>query len=189
MYLPDGAKRAVQAWFPQQDIVEKRKGILYISVLHPEVPLLPPKMRLLSLVSVPLLLLRVLAQLHPEHPAAYFTLPPLREQAAILDGWRDERVARIPHILRKYGVDAWLVNISEPPQRVAHTPIADEPTRICRRHYLVVYQSLLGPVGWHSPVCSLSCIAAMSYLAGSEALFHWRSRTFGEPASRVSLMR
>jgi glucose-6-phosphate 1-dehydrogenase len=39
----------------------------------------------------------------------YRRLPSLREQAAIQDAWRDERVSRIPHILQKYGVDAWLV--------------------------------------------------------------------------------
>lgn len=36
-------------------------------------------------------------------------LPPLREQAQIVDAWTEERKALIPGILRKYGVDAWLV--------------------------------------------------------------------------------
>lgn len=36
-------------------------------------------------------------------------LPSLREQAQIVDAWTDERKALIPGILRKYGVDAWLV--------------------------------------------------------------------------------
>lgn len=39
----------------------------------------------------------------------YQRLPPLREQAAIQDAWREERVSNIPQILQKYGVDAWLV--------------------------------------------------------------------------------
>lgn len=39
----------------------------------------------------------------------YQTLPPLREQAKILDSWTREREALIPSILRKYNVDAWLV--------------------------------------------------------------------------------
>ena len=51
----------------------------------------------------------VVAQLHPDVPARYRTLPTLREQATILDGWRDERVVRIPSLLKKHGVDAWLV--------------------------------------------------------------------------------
>lgn len=44
----------------------------------------------------------------------YFTLPPLREQAAIQDSWTKERRARIPKILQKYKVDAWLVCITLP---------------------------------------------------------------------------
>lgn len=36
-------------------------------------------------------------------------LPRLREQAQIVDAWTEERKALIPGILRKYGVDAWLV--------------------------------------------------------------------------------
>lgn len=37
------------------------------------------------------------------------TLPPLREQADIVNAWTETRKALIPGILRKYGVDAWLV--------------------------------------------------------------------------------
>jgi len=55
----------------------------------------------------------VQAQLHPTTPARYRTLPPLREQATILDNWRDERVSRIPALLNKYGVDAWLMSQRE----------------------------------------------------------------------------
>ena len=39
----------------------------------------------------------------------YQHLPPLREQAEIYDGWRKERLDRVPEILQKYGVDAWIV--------------------------------------------------------------------------------
>ncbi|KAI0092206.1 hypothetical protein BDY19DRAFT_928839 [Irpex rosettiformis] len=53
------------------------------------------------------------SQLHPVTPARYRTLPSLREQAGILDQWRDERVARIPDLLRKYGADAWLISQRE----------------------------------------------------------------------------
>ncbi|SJL02052.1 uncharacterized protein ARMOST_05376 [Armillaria ostoyae] len=48
-------------------------------------------------------------QLHPPTPAEYRRLPPLREQAEILDRWTSERIARIPLLLQKYGVDAWLM--------------------------------------------------------------------------------
>ncbi|CAK1362273.1 unnamed protein product [Cercospora beticola] len=40
-------------------------------------------------------------------------LPSLREQAKIQDGWREERLATIPAILRKHGVDAWIVSQRE----------------------------------------------------------------------------
>lgn len=41
------------------------------------------------------------------------TLPSLREQASIVDGWTEERKALIPGLLRKYGVDAWLMSQRE----------------------------------------------------------------------------
>ncbi|KAI1658600.1 hypothetical protein F4813DRAFT_39170 [Daldinia decipiens] len=40
-------------------------------------------------------------------------LPSLREQAKLLDGWTEERKALIPGLLRKYGVDAWLMSQRE----------------------------------------------------------------------------
>ncbi len=46
----------------------------------------------------------------PQPPYQYHTLPPLREQADIQNGWTATRSALIPGLLRKYGVDAWLVN-------------------------------------------------------------------------------
>jgi hypothetical protein len=41
------------------------------------------------------------------------TLPPLREQAELVDGWTKERKALIPDILRKYDIDAWLISQRE----------------------------------------------------------------------------
>lgn len=37
------------------------------------------------------------------------TLPPLQEQADLINSWTADRKALIPGLLRKYGVDAWLV--------------------------------------------------------------------------------
>lgn len=37
------------------------------------------------------------------------TLPPLQEQADLINSWTEDRKALIPGLLRKYGVDAWLV--------------------------------------------------------------------------------
>jgi len=55
----------------------------------------------------------VIATLHPTEPAQYAELPSLRDQAKLLDRWRDERVARIPALLQKYNVDAWLMSQRE----------------------------------------------------------------------------
>lgn len=37
------------------------------------------------------------------------TLPTLQDQADLVNSWTEERKALIPGLLRKYGVDAWLV--------------------------------------------------------------------------------
>ncbi|KAI0975918.1 xaa-Pro aminopeptidase family enzyme [Xylaria arbuscula] len=41
------------------------------------------------------------------------TLPPLQEQADIVNAWTEERKALVPGLLRKYGVDAWLMSQRE----------------------------------------------------------------------------
>ncbi|WYZ37103.1 hypothetical protein EsH8_II_000609 [Colletotrichum jinshuiense] len=43
----------------------------------------------------------------------YNPLPPLREQARIQDAWTEERKAGIPALLKKHGVDAWLISQRE----------------------------------------------------------------------------
>jgi hypothetical protein len=45
--------------------------------------------------------------------AHYVTLPSLREQAAMQDAWRDERLEMVPSMLKKYHVDAWLMSQKE----------------------------------------------------------------------------
>jgi hypothetical protein len=62
----------------------------------------------LKVICLQILLLCASAHSSPIAPQ-YQRLPPLREQAAVQDAWRDQRVSNIPHILQKYGVDAWLV--------------------------------------------------------------------------------
>ncbi|KAK3384823.1 hypothetical protein B0H63DRAFT_448928 [Podospora didyma] len=62
------------------------------------------------------LLVRVTAVAEPEswpHLPRYYTLPSLREQADIQDAWTRERRDKIPAILKKHGVDAWLVSQRE----------------------------------------------------------------------------
>lgn len=71
--------------------------------------------RLLSVGVLCLRFLTVLSEQTVRIPE-YQHLPPLREQAAIQNAWRAERVSNIPQILRKYGVDAWLVSgVSQKP--------------------------------------------------------------------------
>ncbi|KAJ0148972.1 hypothetical protein CTA2_614, partial [Colletotrichum tanaceti] len=41
----------------------------------------------------------------------YNPLPPLREQARIQDAWTEERKAGIPALLKKHGVEAWVVRL------------------------------------------------------------------------------
>ncbi|KAI1750535.1 xaa-Pro aminopeptidase family enzyme [Xylaria castorea] len=41
------------------------------------------------------------------------TLPPLQEQADLVNSWTEERKALIPGLLRKYDVDAWLMSQRE----------------------------------------------------------------------------
>ena len=67
-------------------------------------------MQFLLTALLSLLIANGSAQLHPKTPAGYQTLPALREQAAILDAWRDERISHIPQILNRHNVDAWLVS-------------------------------------------------------------------------------
>ena len=61
-------------------------------------------------ITVLSVLARVVAgQLHPTEPAKYQRLPTLREQAEIIDGWRQHRIDALPNLMKKYNVDAWLV--------------------------------------------------------------------------------
>lgn len=103
------------------------------------------------------------AQLHPADPATYVPLPSLREQAAIQDGWRDERLTRIPALLNKYRIPAWLVSYIYKCFLCPTFPLeryqADNPqcvgysTRIRRGHHLVVCQirDRICPAPAHSP--------------------------------------
>ena len=53
------------------------------------------------------------------HLPKYFTLPPLREQAAIQDGWLQERLDSIPGLMRKHNVSAWLLSQREYTEEIA----------------------------------------------------------------------
>ncbi|XDG08112.1 hypothetical protein ABKA04_007727 [Annulohypoxylon sp. FPYF3050] len=49
----------------------------------------------------------------PGKTPQFQALPSLREQADLVDGWTEERKALIPGLLRKYGIDAWLMSQRE----------------------------------------------------------------------------
>lgn len=48
----------------------------------------------------------------PNEGPRYHLLPSLREQAEIQDAWTDERLKKVPSLLKKHNVDAWLVSQS-----------------------------------------------------------------------------
>lgn len=111
--------------------------------------LLPSTIISLQLLSSTLLCLLVEptnAQLHPLEPAQYQTLPSLREQAEILNAWREERLAGIPALLQNYNIDAWLVrahfrlHFHSKTTWLSRHVHPDESTRIRRRHHLLVHQ-------------------------------------------------
>ncbi|KAH6663054.1 hypothetical protein B0J14DRAFT_279633 [Halenospora varia] len=59
------------------------------------------------------IVLLTLCHVHASREPQYQTLPSLKEQAAIQDNWTRERLSLIPRILRKWGVDAWLMSQRE----------------------------------------------------------------------------
>ncbi|KAK8023523.1 xaa-Pro aminopeptidase family enzyme [Apiospora rasikravindrae] len=63
--------------------------------------------------GIALVVQSVIAGTNPHKTPQSQTLPSLRDQAQIVDGWTDERKALIPGILRKYGVGAWLISQRE----------------------------------------------------------------------------
>ncbi len=52
------------------------------------------------------------AQFHPITKPTYQRLPSLKDQAAIQDAWTKERMDYIPELMKKYGIDAWLVRFT-----------------------------------------------------------------------------
>ncbi|KAL5508528.1 hypothetical protein ACEPAH_6147 [Sanghuangporus vaninii] len=63
--------------------------------------------------SALILLKPTYGQLHPDEPARYQQLPSLREQAEIMNEWRQQRLDALPDLMKKYGVDAWLMSQRE----------------------------------------------------------------------------
>ncbi|KAL7621697.1 hypothetical protein AAE478_009024 [Parahypoxylon ruwenzoriense] len=72
-----------------------------------------PRSLLTSLAGIAAVLSVAKAGTAPGKTPQIQKLPPLREQAELLDGWTEERKTLIPGLLRKYGVDAWLMSQRE----------------------------------------------------------------------------
>lgn len=80
----------------------------YSTISWSYIKMLPSK----STISHILLLLTLRVPATSADKPKYHRLPSLQEQASIVDDWRQERLENIPQLLRKYGVDAWLVCFS-----------------------------------------------------------------------------
>ncbi|KXJ89510.1 xaa-Pro aminopeptidase family enzyme [Microdochium bolleyi] len=89
------------------------------------------------------------------------TLPPLREQAALVDGWTAERAARIPDMLERRGVDAWVLSQREYAEETAFWAL--------------------------KPFASFSARRRTTYLFLSSALAGNSNTTTGEPEDQVQL--
>lgn len=50
------------------------------------------------------------AQFQPPIPVKYPPVPSLRKQAEILDDWTKKRIDHIPELMKRNGVDVWLVS-------------------------------------------------------------------------------
>ncbi|OLN86619.1 hypothetical protein CCHL11_03829 [Colletotrichum chlorophyti] len=98
------------------------------------------------------------------HPAAgdptpkYNPLPPLREQARIQDAWTQERKARIPALLKKHGVEAWLISQREYAEETVFWSLKPATTFSARRRTTCLYlaEPLAYPAG--SPPRQPGCI-------------------------------
>lgn len=80
-------------------------------------------------LSVPLLVSLAVLCVQAVRVPQYQQLPPLREQVAIQDAWTVERLSNVPQLLRKYGVDAWLVRLSFESFLITYRN-TDEPKRV-----------------------------------------------------------
>lgn len=67
-------------------------------------------------IKTVILQLLISGSLTAAHPDAnnpqFHKLPTLREQSKIQDVWTQERIKKIPQILQKYNVGAWLVRLN-----------------------------------------------------------------------------
>ncbi|KAL5316714.1 hypothetical protein ACEPPN_015764 [Leptodophora sp. 'Broadleaf-Isolate-01'] len=75
----------------------------------------------------------------PPREAQYHTLPSLRESAKIQDAWTKERIENIPNILRRWGVDAWLMTQREYAEDTAFWSLKSATQFSARRRTVNLY--------------------------------------------------
>ncbi|KAK7973501.1 lipoprotein [Apiospora saccharicola] len=92
----------------------------------------------------------VMAGANPHKTPQYQTLPSLRDQAKIVDGWTDERKALIPGILRKYGVDAWLISQREYAEDTVYWALKEATMFSARRRTTQLFLANATTEGSHS---------------------------------------
>ncbi|KDQ29504.1 hypothetical protein PLEOSDRAFT_27596 [Pleurotus ostreatus PC15] len=97
----------------------------------------------------------IVGQLHPTEPATYKSLPSLREQAKILDEWKDARIGNIPNLLDKYGVDGWLMSQREHAEDVIWWSIKNATDFDAHRRTIILFhnhnkrsEKLPNPIKW-----------------------------------------
>ncbi|SMY21631.1 unnamed protein product [Zymoseptoria tritici ST99CH_1A5] len=71
----------------------------------------------------------------------FHRLPSLRDQAGLRDSWTDERLAGIPALLQKHGVDAWLISQREYAEDTAFWSMKRAIQFSARRRTLSLYVS------------------------------------------------
>ncbi|KDN63753.1 putative xaa-Pro aminopeptidase family enzyme [Colletotrichum sublineola] len=79
----------------------------------------------------------------------YNPLPPLREQARIQDAWTAERKAGIPALLKRHGVDAWVVSQREYAEETVFWSFKPASTFSARRRTTCLF--LAEPLALESP--------------------------------------
>ncbi|CAK7201402.1 hypothetical protein SEUCBS139899_004106 [Sporothrix eucalyptigena] len=75
----------------------------------------------------------------PSSSPQYHTLPSLRDQATIQDAWTAERKTIVPGLLRKYGVDAWLMSQREYAEDTVFWSLKSATQFSARRRTTILY--------------------------------------------------
>ncbi|KAH8651539.1 putative lipoprotein [Tricladium varicosporioides] len=92
-----------------------------------------------ALRNIVIVLLTIYRDVHATPEPQYQTLPSLKEQAIIQDSWTRERLSLVPGILRKWGVDAWLMSQREYAEDTAFWSLKSAIQFSARRRTVVLF--------------------------------------------------